>query len=219
MKSGTNFLLSVFQVTTTTKTIREIQYIGPDGQPLEYVPTSTTATGQPRLSTTGYDPNSYPQLENRGYYGQQGPGPPPQAPGQPPLPAYANYAEYPHRPPTPPSPSDRSSSPPPQHREPGIVIFIHAASQFHLEAVCGYAAAKVSLSSGGLRGRRARPPSRKSTLFSIAVLASTPETVLLASKRCADARSRSSSNMIYSAEMRDTSSTKTKVFPDALISV
>ena len=31
----------------------------------------------------------------------------------------ANYVEYPHRPPTPPSPSDRSASPPPQHREPG----------------------------------------------------------------------------------------------------
>ena len=30
-------------MTTTTKTIREIQYIGPDGQPLEYVPTSTSA--------------------------------------------------------------------------------------------------------------------------------------------------------------------------------
>ena len=29
------------------------------------------------------------------------------------------YVEYPHRPPTPPSPSDRSNSPPPQHREPG----------------------------------------------------------------------------------------------------
>ena len=41
--------------------------------------------------------------------------------------AYANYAEYPHRPPTPPSPSDRSNSPPPQHREPGKIIFFFLA--------------------------------------------------------------------------------------------
>ena len=97
-----------FQVTTTTKTIREIQYIGPDGQPLDYVPTST---GQARLSTSSYDTGGgYPPIENVGYYGPQGQQPP----------GYANYAEYPHRPPTPPSPSDRSSSPPPQHREPGM---------------------------------------------------------------------------------------------------
>ena len=130
-----------FQVTTTTKTIREIQYIGPDGQPLEYVPTSGTSasaiTHHPRLSTSsagGYDPSSA-GLPPGGY-----PGPPPIEQrssssafggpgGPPPLPppggggqqqqGYANYAEYPHRPPTPPSPSDRSNSPPPQHREPG----------------------------------------------------------------------------------------------------
>merc|ERR1740129_2497953 len=128
------------QVTTTTKTIREIQYIGPDGQPLEYVPTSGTSasaiTHHPRLSTSsagGYDPSSA-GLPPGGY-----PGPPPIEQrssssafggpgGPPPLPppggggqqqqGYANYAEYPHRPPTPPSPSDRSNSPPPQHREP-----------------------------------------------------------------------------------------------------
>ena len=136
-----------FQVTTTTKTIREIQYIGPDGQPLEYVPTSGTSasaiTHHPRLSTSsagGYDPSSA-GLPPGGY-----PGPPPIEQrssssafggpgGPPPLPppggggqqqqGYANYAEYPHRPPTPPSPSDRSNSPPPQHREPGkIYLFI-----------------------------------------------------------------------------------------------
>lgn len=123
------------QVTTTTKTIREIQYIGPDGQPLEYVPTSTSAaplSHHPRLSTSsvtgGYDPSSTgggggqggggypPPIENRSSstaFGGPG-GPNPQGGQQ----AYANYAEYPHRPPTPPSPSDRSSSPPPQHREP-----------------------------------------------------------------------------------------------------
>ena len=48
----------------------------------------------------------------QGYYGGQ------QQPPQPP--PGGGYAEYPHRPPTPPSPSDRSSSPPPQHREPGM---------------------------------------------------------------------------------------------------
>jgi len=37
------------QVTTTTKTIREIQYIGPDGQPLDYVP---SGAGQARLSSS-----------------------------------------------------------------------------------------------------------------------------------------------------------------------
>ena len=123
-------------MTTTTKTIREIQYIGPDGQPLEYVPTSTSAgpiTHHPRLSTSstgGYE-GYPPSIENRsasttaqpafgGQPGQSG------GPGQQ---AYANYAEYPHRPPTPPSPSDRSNSPPPQHREPGKIFFSHFLNQ------------------------------------------------------------------------------------------
>jgi len=129
------------QVTTTTKTIREIQYIGPDGQPLEYVPTSGTSasaiTHHPRLSTSsagGYDPSSAglppggypgpPPIEQRsssaafGGPGGPPPLPPPGGGGQQQQQAYANYAEYPHRPPTPPSPSDRSNSPPPQHREP-----------------------------------------------------------------------------------------------------
>ena len=97
------------QVTTTTKTIREIQYIGPDGQPLDYVP---SGAGQARLSSSsaaGVQP--FPQLSYGGQDQQQQ--------NQQPQHGYANYAEYPHRPPTPPSPSDRSNSPPPQHREPG----------------------------------------------------------------------------------------------------
>ena len=99
-----------WQVTTTTKTIREIQYIGPDGQPLDYVP---SGAGQaPRLSSSSAAPG-YPQLGYGGGQDQQ------QQPQQQPQHGYANYAEYPHRPPTPPSPSDRSNSPPPQHREPG----------------------------------------------------------------------------------------------------
>eukprot|EP00095_Tigriopus_kingsejongensis_P008550 maker-scaffold989_size72935-snap-gene-0.8 protein:Tk08550 transcript:maker-scaffold989_size72935-snap-gene-0.8-mRNA-1 annotation:"catenin delta-2" len=118
------------QVTTTTKTIREVQYLGPDGQPIEFVPSSSAGAPppvHPRLSTSSaggngapppqaYDPysanspNGYPhdprfQQPNYGDYEQYGP-------------QYGNYAEYPHRPPTPPSPSDRSASPPPDHREP-----------------------------------------------------------------------------------------------------
>lgn len=118
-----------FQVTTTTKTIREIQYLGPDGQPIEFVPSSSSGGPppvHPRLSTSSnaggapppqvYDPysvngpNGYgdPRFQQPefGDYEQYGP-------------QYGNYAEYPHRPPTPPSPSDRSASPPPDHREPG----------------------------------------------------------------------------------------------------
>lgn len=101
------------QVTTTTKTIREIQYIGPDGQPLDYVP---SGAGQARLSSSSAPavPPGYPQLSYGGQDQQQ---------QQQPQHGYANYAEYPHRPPTPPSPSDRSNSPPPQHREPGKAFF------------------------------------------------------------------------------------------------
>ena len=123
-------------MTTTTKTIREIQYIGPDGQPLEYVPTSTSAgqaiTHHPRLSTssTGGGGGGYegypPSIENRSASTTAQPafvgGQPGQSGG--PQQAYANYAEYPHRPPTPPSPSDRSNSPPPQHREPGRIFIL-----------------------------------------------------------------------------------------------
>lgn len=103
------------QVTTTTKTIREIQYIGPDGQPLDYVP---SGAGQARLSSSSAPavPPGYPQLSYGGQDQQQQ--------QQQPQHGYANYAEYPHRPPTPPSPSDRSNSPPPQHREPGKKVFV-----------------------------------------------------------------------------------------------
>ena len=85
-----------------------------------------TSSGQARLSTSSYDTapgGNYPPIENAGYYGTVGGvQPQPHGVGGTPQPhgGYANYAEYPHRPPTPPSPSDRSSSPPPQHREPGM---------------------------------------------------------------------------------------------------
>ena len=129
-----NFSCSRFQVTTTTKTIREVQYLGPDGQPLDL--SQGPPPVHPRLSTSsapghpqnyepyngpgqpaGYDPR-FAAGQGYGDYEQYGPGP---NGGQPPggVGNYANYAEYPHRAPTPPSPSDRSASPPPQHREPG----------------------------------------------------------------------------------------------------
>jgi hypothetical protein len=62
-------------VTTTTKTIREIQYLGPDGQLLDYVP---NLASQPSPAPRGlghaqnyehigggsdYDPNLYPVPE------------------------------------------------------------------------------------------------------------------------------------------------------------
>jgi hypothetical protein len=57
-------------VTTTTKTIREIQYLGPDGQLLEYVPNMAAhPLPAPRgvnlpqnyehIAGSEYDPNMY----------------------------------------------------------------------------------------------------------------------------------------------------------------
>ena len=129
-------------MTTTTKTIREIQYLGPDGQPLDYVPNAANPPGSgppqvhPRLQgSQDYDPMGDPryggnEVSPPGHYHNQGVYQPhstgeetsgvPYDQGGGNYPPGANaYAEYPHRPPTPPSPSDRSSSPPPQHREPG----------------------------------------------------------------------------------------------------
>ena len=131
----------LFKVTTTTKTIREIQYLGPDGQPLDYVPNAAnapTGNGPPQVHPRLHGGQNYEQMGDPNYggngvshqghyqyppqtsaegggvqYDQEGGGYPPGANA---------YAEYPHRPPTPPSPSDRSNSPPPQHREPGKQI-------------------------------------------------------------------------------------------------
>ena len=110
------------QVTTTTKTIREIQYLGPDGQPLEFVPggPGDQYSNGPVVHPTNGGGGAYPgpgghQPVGYGDYEQYGQG----QPGQPLPQEYADYGEYPHRPPTPPSPSDRSNSPPPQHAQPG----------------------------------------------------------------------------------------------------
>ena len=109
----------MFQVTTTTKTIREIQYLGPDGQPLEFVPGGPADPYSNGPTNGGGGGGAYPggphQPVGYGDYEQYGQGGPPQQMPQ----TYADYGEYPHRPPTPPSPSDRSNSPPPQHAQPG----------------------------------------------------------------------------------------------------
>ena len=93
-------------VTTTTKTIREVQYIGPDGQPLDFIPGEHEGAGLAYHDYNG---------------GQAGPG----------LGDYQNYQMYSqmaamagqpgqyNRPPTPPTPSERSTSPLPSHRVPG----------------------------------------------------------------------------------------------------
>ena len=80
-------------VTTTTKTIREVQYIGPDGQPLDFIPGEHAAAG----------------LAYHEYNG---------GPGGPGLGDYQNYQMYSqmagqyNRPPTPPSGESRGQRPP-----------------------------------------------------------------------------------------------------------
>ena len=49
-------------MTTTTKTIREIQYLGPDGQPLDYVPNAANAPGN------GGPPQVHPRLHGNQKY-------------------------------------------------------------------------------------------------------------------------------------------------------
>ena len=85
-------------MTTTTKTIREVQYIGPDGQPIDFIPGQ-----EPQFA---YDQSDY---QNYQLYQQQ------QLQQQL---AAAGQLQY-NRPPTPPTPSERSSSPQPNHRVPG----------------------------------------------------------------------------------------------------
>ena len=96
-KCGCEF--SLFQVTTTTKTIREVQYIGPDGLPIDFIP------GQ---EGTGYN-GGHMDYQNQQFadyqlYQQQ---------------QQQQQQQYPHdynRPPTPPTPSERSNSPLNNHR-------------------------------------------------------------------------------------------------------
>jgi len=76
-------------ISQTTRTVKEVHYIGPDGVPLDYIP-------------DGQIPPNYPAVSEANYQNQQ---------------FMASYGRY-GAPPTPPSPrSDRSSSPPPHHRQ------------------------------------------------------------------------------------------------------
>ena len=88
-KSDSEF--SLFQVTTTTKTIREVQYIGPDGLPIDFIP------GQEGNGYNGH--GGHMDYQNHPYqlYQQQ-------------------QQQHYNRPPTPPTPSERSNSPLNNHR-------------------------------------------------------------------------------------------------------
>ena len=94
VRPGVSEPLSLFRVTTTTKTIREVQYIGPDGLPIEFIP------GQ---EGNGYNGHGGGHMD---YQNQQ-------------FADYQLYQQHPHnynRPPTPPTPSERSNSPSTNHR-------------------------------------------------------------------------------------------------------
>ena len=84
-------------MTTTTKTIREVQYIGPDGQPIDYIP----AENGGQFAYENHNHISDYQNHQFGDYQMYG--------------GLQNY----NRPPTPPTPSERSTSPLPSHRVPG----------------------------------------------------------------------------------------------------
>ena len=116
--SSANLCILIFQVTTTTKTIREVQYIGPDGQPIDFVPGEN--------GPIPYD-NHIGDYQNQ-HFGDYQHYP-------------QHYTDY-NRPPTPPTPSERSTSPLPNHRLPGkfsfpavlylterVVYFTHSAPQ------------------------------------------------------------------------------------------
>ena len=96
-------------VTTTTKTIREVQYIGPDGQPLDFMPGEHEAAGSAYHDYNGSQAG--PMLgdyQNYQMYSQMA-----ALSGQP--------GQY-NRPPTPPTPSERSTSPLTSHRVPGKLL-------------------------------------------------------------------------------------------------
>ena len=100
---------SLFQVTTTTKTIREVQYIGPDGQPIDYIPDENGGQFAYENHNHISDYQNHQFADYQMYAAQQ---------QQQQLQQHQQYQDY-NRPPTPPTPSERSSSPPPSHRVPG----------------------------------------------------------------------------------------------------
>ena len=90
---------SLFQVTTTTKTIREVQYIGPDGLPIDFIPGQEGSYN----GHGGHMDYQNQQFADYQLYQQQ----------------QQQQQQYPHdynRPPTPPTPSERSNSPLNNHR-------------------------------------------------------------------------------------------------------
>ena len=101
----------LFQVTTTTKTIREVQYIGPDGQPIDFIPGENG--GQ-----FAYDPQNHISDYQNHQFGDYGMYP-------------VHYQDY-NRPPTPPTPSERSTSPLPSHRVPGRNTQCYLISSWYL---------------------------------------------------------------------------------------
>ena len=91
---------SLFQVTTTTKTIREVQYIGPDGLPIDFIPGQEGSYN----GHGGHMDYQNQQFADYQLYQQQ---------------QQQQQQQYPHdynRPPTPPTPSERSNSPLNNHR-------------------------------------------------------------------------------------------------------
>ncbi|KAJ1519856.1 hypothetical protein ONE63_004098 [Megalurothrips usitatus] len=120
------------QVTTVTKVVREVHAVGPDGQPLDYVPMPGGYGYHMAGAGPGQEP--YPNADAARHF-----------PGDPYRPSYTDYEHYPaygnahgqygaygdasnyaeqapygglgDRPPTPPSPSERSDSPPPQQHD------------------------------------------------------------------------------------------------------
>ena len=52
------FTIPPLQVTTTTKTIREVQYIGPDGLPIDFLPGQEGYTGHLDYQVLHYRRNS-----------------------------------------------------------------------------------------------------------------------------------------------------------------
>ena len=100
-----------------TPGFREVQYIGPDGQPLDFVPEQGLGYEYNGGGAEDYQSNNLLQgagdYQNYQMYAQMA--------------ALSQPGQY-NRPPTPPTPSERSSSPPPSHRVPGRTCYFSQAS-------------------------------------------------------------------------------------------
>ena len=99
-----------------TPGLREVQYIGPDGQPLDFVPEQGLGYEYNGGGAEDYQSNLLQgagDYQNYQMYAQMA--------------ALSQPGQY-NRPPTPPTPSERSSSPPPSHRVPGRTCYFSQAS-------------------------------------------------------------------------------------------